>query len=357
MATAVTIPSSYKAAVYDKPGQLSTKILELETPSPATGEVLVELAEEAFDERYKTITDPSGDDTAQVGGHEGVGIIAQVGPGAEVYGFKVGDRVGIKWLRDICGICGYCIAGEDGLCAKQSASGLFQPGTFQQYVTAPARYLTPIPEGLSSEVAAPMLCAGLTSYAALRKSNTKPGDWLIVSGAGGGLGHLVTQLAAKAFGLRVIGIDQASKEEVAKDSGAELFFDATKSAEDTLAKVRKLTDDLGAHAAIVCAASNAAYAQSLELLRPGGTLVGVGMPGGEPLAIATAAPGLIVRKQLKIVGSLLGNRQDAIDVLNLAARGIITLHCQTRRLEDLTRVFEEMESGALAGRAVLDLQN
>lgn len=252
---------------------------------------------------------------------------------------------------------GYCIAGEDGLCAKQSASGFFHPGTFQQYVTVPARYLTPIPAGLSSEVAAPMLCAGLTSYAALRKSNTKPGDWLVVPGAGGGLGHLVTQLAAKAFGQRVIGIDQASKEKVVKESGAEIFFDVAKSGADMMAEVRKLTDDLGAHAAIVCAASNAAYAQSLEFLRPGGTLVGVGMPGGKPLAITTATPGLIVQKQLKIVGSILGNRQDAIDVLNLAARGIITLHYQIRGLKDLTQVFEDMESGTLAGRAVLDLQN
>lgn len=202
-----------------------------------------------------------------------------------------------------------------------------------------------------------MLCAGLTSYAALRKAETKPGNWLVVSGAGGGVGHLVTQLAAKAFGQRVIGIDQGTKEQVVKDSGAEVFLDVTKFGDDIVAEVKKLTGDLGAHSAVVCAASNKAYSQGLEFLRPCGTLVGVGLPDGKPTAISSAAPGLIVQKQLKLVGSILGNRQDAIDVLELTARGIITLHYQTRGLGDLKQVFEEMESGTLAGRVVLDLWN
>jgi len=178
-----------------------------------------------------------------------------------------------------------------------------------------------------------------------------------VSGAGGGLGHLVTQIAAKAFGYRVIGIDQASKEEVVKESGAEIFIDAATSSEEMVSQVKKLTNNLGANAVVVCASSNAAYSQGLELLRPGGTLVGVGMPGGKPVAIASAMPGPIVQKQLKIVGSILGNRQDAIDVLNLAARGVITVHYQTRQLSELTETFREMESGSLSGRAVLDLQS
>lgn len=251
----------------------------------------------------------------------------------------------------------YCLAGEDGLCAKQSVSGLLQPGTFQQYITVPARYLTPIPHGLSLEKAAPLLCAGLTSYAALRKANTKPGNWIVVSGAGGGVGHLVTQLAARAFGQRVIGIDQGTKEQVIRDSGAEVFLDVTKFGSDVVTEIKKLTNELGAHSVIVCAASNEAYSQGLEFLRPGGTLVGVGLPDGQATPISSAAPGVIVQKQLKLVGSILGNRQDAIDVLELMARGIITLHYQIRGLKDLKQVFEEMKSGTLAGRVVLDLWN
>ncbi|KAH7177198.1 hypothetical protein DER46DRAFT_621176 [Fusarium sp. MPI-SDFR-AT-0072] len=362
MAIVTSAPSSHQAAVYDKPGELSTKVKDIETPSPSAGEVLVKLSHSGVCHSDLSIMKnswglPFSLPNTQVGGHEGVGTVVQIGEGADIHGFAIGDRVGVKWLRDICGSCVYCIAGEDGLCAKQSVSGMFNPGTFQQYLTVPARYLTHIPDGVSSEVAAPMLCAGLTSYAALRKVNASPGDWVVVSGAGGGLGHLVTQIAAKAFGYRVIGIDQASKEDVVEESGAEIFIDAAASSEELISQVKKLTDNLGANAVVVCASSNAAYSQGLELLRPGGKLVGVGMPGGKPVAIASAMPGLIVQKQLKIVGSILGNRQDAIDVLNLAARGVITVHYQTRQLSELTEIFREMESGSLAGRAVLDLQS
>ncbi|KAF5706581.1 alcohol dehydrogenase 2 [Fusarium mundagurra] len=362
MAIVTNAPSSHKAAVYDKPGELSTKVVDIETPSPSAGEVLVKLSHSGVCHSDLSIMKnswgmPFSLPDTQIGGHEGVGTVVQVGEGADIHGFAIGDRVGVKWLRDICGSCVYCIAGEDGLCAKQSVSGMFNPGTFQQYLTVPARYLTPIPDGVSSEVAAPMLCAGLTSYAALRKVTASPGDWVVVSGAGGGLGHLVTQIAARAFGYRIIGIDQASKEDVVKESGAEIFVDAATPGEELVSHVKKHTDNLGANAVVVCASSNAAYSQGLELLRPGGTLVGVGMPGGKPVAIASAMPGPIVQKQLKIAGSILGNRQDAIDVLNLAARGVITVHYQTRKLSELTEVFREMESGSLAGRAVLDLQS
>ncbi|CVK86960.1 hypothetical protein FPRO06_06276 [Fusarium proliferatum] len=354
--------STHQAAVYDKPGELSTKVVDIETPSPPAGEVLVQLSHSGVCHSDLSIMKnswgmPFSLPDTQIGGHEGVGTVVQIGEGADIHGFAIGNRVGVKWLRDICGSCVYCIAGEDGLCAKQSVSGMFNPGTFQQYLTVPARYLTPIPDGVSSEIAAPMLCAGLTSYAALRKVNSSPGDWVVVSGAGGGLGHLVTQIAAKAFGYRVVGIDQGSKEDVVRESGAEIFIDAATPGKELVSQVKKLTDNLGANAVVVCASSNAAYSQGLELLRPGGTLVGVGMPGGTPVAIASAMPGPIVQKQLKIVGSILGNRQDAIDVLNLAARGVITVHYQTRKLSELTEVFREMESGRLAGRAVLDLQS
>lgn len=235
-----------------------------------------------------------------------------------------------------------CIAGRDGLCPKQSASGFFYPGTFQQYVAAPARYLTRIPDGLDSAAGAPMLCAGLTTYAALKKTNARCGNWLVVSGAGGGLGHIAVQRASRAFGLRVIGTDQASKEMVVKDSGAEVFLDITKmKGEDLEQEVKNLTGGLGAHAVVVCAASNAAYAQGVNLLRPGGTLVGIGMPGGERMPIGSLAPGLLVQKELRIVGSILGNRQDANDVLDLAARGIVNIHYETRSMNELTDVSRD----------------
>ena len=154
----------------------------------------------------------------------------------------------------------------------------------------------------------------------------------------------------------VIGIDHFSKEEVVRASGAELFFDAMAPTQETVNAVTGETKGLGVHAVVVCAGSHSAYAQGVDLLRPGGILVGVGMPAGPPVPIASANPGLIVRKELKIAGSILGNRQDAIDVLDLAARGIIKVHYELRSLDELTQVFQDMKAGSLVGRIVLNLQ-
>ena len=100
----------------------------------------------------------------QVGGHEGVGSIVKLGPGAETSAVHVGDRVGIKWISGICGTCPACLEGVEGVCFNQKISGYYTPGTFQQYVLGPANYVTPIPEGLEPAAAAPVLCAGVTVY-------------------------------------------------------------------------------------------------------------------------------------------------------------------------------------------------
>ncbi|CAF3561066.1 unnamed protein product [Fusarium graminearum] len=145
----------------------------------------------------------------------------------------------------------YWIAGEDGLCAKQSVSGMFNRWTFQQYLTVPSRYLTPILDTVSSEVYAPMLCAELTSCTALRKFTASLGDWVVVSGAGGGLGHLVTSIAARPFGHRVVGIDYASKEDVVDESRAKIFIDVVTPGYELVSEVKKVTNNLGANAVVV----------------------------------------------------------------------------------------------------------
>lgn len=205
-----------------------------------------------------------------------------------------------------------------------------------------------------------MLCAGVTVYAALKRSNARPGQWVVISGAGGGLGHLGVQLASKGMGLRVIGIDHGSKEKLVKDSGAEHFVDITQFPKDDKGEALKkhvhgLADGLGAHAAIVCTAANAAYAQALPLLRFNGTLVCVGIPEHEPQAIATAFPSVFIGKHYTVTGSAVGNRTEAIETLNFAARGIIKAHHRVEKMDALTSVFEEMAEGKLQGRVVLDL--
>ncbi|KAH2049245.1 hypothetical protein KXW51_006012 [Aspergillus fumigatus] len=363
---ALEIPKKQKAAVYDQPGTVSTKIEEIDVPEPGAGEVLINLTHSGvchsdygvMTNSWKTLPHPTM--PGQVGGHEGVGKVVKLGPGAESSGLKIGDRVGVKWISSACGNCQPCQAGSDGLCFKQKISGYYTPGTFQQYTVGPANYVTPIPDGLASDEAAPMLCAGVTVYAALKRSRVRPGQWVVISGAGGGLGHLAVQLASRGMGLRVVGIDHGSKEELVKASGADHFVDITKFPSDDngaaiAAHVQSLTDGLGAHAALVCTASNAAYAQALLMLRFNGTLVCVGIPEHTPVPIATATPGIMVAKHYTITGSAVGNRTEAIETLEFAARGVLKAHFRTEKLENLTAVFQKMGEGKLQGRVVLDL--
>jgi propanol-preferring alcohol dehydrogenase len=162
------------------------------------------------------------------------------------------------------------------------------------------------------------------------------------------------------MGLRVIGIDHGSKEGLVKESGAEHFIDITQFPKDDKGTaltehVQSLTDGLGAHAAIVCTAANAAYAQALPLLRFNGTLVCVGIPEHEPQAIASAYPYAMINKHATITGSAVGNRTEAIETMEFAARGVIKAHYRVEKMEALTEVFKEMNEGRVQGRVVLDL--
>jgi propanol-preferring alcohol dehydrogenase len=214
--------------------------------------------------------------------------------------------------------------------------------------------VTPIPSGLDSAEAAPLLCAGVTVYSALRKTNANSGNWVVISGAGGGLGHLAVQFSSKGIGHRVIGIDHSSKKDLVMESGAEHFIPVD-GTDDMAEAVKSLTNGLGAHAVVVCTANNAAYANSLDLLRFGGRVVCVGIPEGDVVPMKSASPGLIVAKALQIVGSAVGDRREAIETLDFAARGIIKTHFRTEKMDKLTSVFEEMHKGELKGRVVLDL--
>ncbi|KAK2750140.1 hypothetical protein FQN57_004636 [Myotisia sp. PD_48] len=365
---AVEIPKQAKAAVYDKPGTVSTKVELVDVPEPGPGEVLINLTHSGVcHSDFGIMTNgwarlPYKTPVGQVGGHEGVGKIVKLGPSSESSGLKVGDRVGVKWIGYACGSCTPCFEGVDAACINKKVSGYFTPGTFQQYIVGPAHYVTPIPDGLDSAAAAPMLCAGVTVYSALKRSGARPGQWVVITGAGGGLGHIATQLSSRGFGHRVIAIDHGSKEDIVMESGAEIFLDVTKypsaSPEDLAAlsaKIKSLTGGLGAHAVIVCAAANTAYAQAVRMLRFNGVVVCVGIPEGNAVPIATAVAAEMITQQLSIVGSAVGNRQDAIETMDFAARGVIKTHFRVEKMDKLTEVFEQMGRGELKGRVVLDL--
>jgi len=353
------LPQKYRALIYDQPGKASTKEVELDMPEPGPGEVLVHLSHSGvchsdFGVMMNTWAGlPHPIQPGQVGGHEGVGEVVKLGPGAELSPVKLGDRVGIKWIAATCDSCPACLSGHDGVCFNQKISGYYTPGTFQQYVVSQARYVTPIPDSLPSDQAAPYLCAGVTVVSALRKSSAQAGDWVVILGAGGGLGHLCCQAASRAMGMRVIGVDAAAKRDFVTECGAEVFIDHTQG--KVKEEVLKATGGLGAQAVLVLTGSNGAYASAMDLLSFGGTLVCVGLPEGELKPIATAFPQFLVGKAQNIVGVAVGSRKDAIETLRFAERGLIKTHFRTCKMDEVTSVFQQMERGELQGRVVLDM--
>ncbi|KAL1581631.1 hypothetical protein WHR41_09597, partial [Cladosporium halotolerans] len=169
-----------------------------------------------------------------------------------------------------------------------------------------------------------MLCAGVTAYSALRKSGAMSGDWAVMMGAGGGLrhlGHLACLIASRSMGMRVIGIDSHEKKDFVLASGAERFIDYR--SDDLKAGVLDITNHVGARAAFVLTASHSAYASALSLPKSGGTLVCVGIPDGPFMPISTACPQGLIARALTIIGVIVGDRKDAVEMMELAKRGIV----------------------------------
>ncbi len=180
---------------------------------------------------------------------------------------------------------------------------------------------------------------------------------MVISGAGGGLGHIAVQLAAKGMGLRVIGIDYPSKKELVMECGAEHFIDSTAlSSEEQAKKVKEITG-IGAQAVIMVNSSNEAYAASLPMLKFNGVMVCAGLPEGNLEPIKTAAPAFMITRGISILGVAVGNRREAIECMQMAARGVVKTKVEVRKLDQLEQTFKDMEERKVLGRVVLDLQS
>ena len=210
-----------------------------------------------------------------VPGHEGVGVVAGVGAG--VSNVVEGDRVGVPWLYTACGWCEQCVRGWETLCAEQKNTGYSVDGGYADYVLADARFVGRLPAGLGFIEAAPILCAGVTTYKGIKETEAKPGEWIAISGIGG-LGHVAIQYA-KAMGLHIVALDVADEKlALARQLGAELAIDAR--APDAAARIVKETGG-GAHGVLVTAVSVPAFNQALQLVRRKGTISLTGLPPGE----------------------------------------------------------------------------
>ena len=342
------LPTTMKAAVVRAFGA-PLVIEERPVPVPGRNEVLVRVL--ASGVCHTDLHAADGDWPVKpilplVPGHEAVGDVVAVGP--EVVGLAVGDRVGVPWLHDACGRCEFCETGRETLCPGQHNTGYSVNGGFAEYVVANADFCGRIPAGLDPTIAAPVLCAGVTTYKGLKETECRPGQWVVISGIGG-LGHLGVQYAT-AMGLRVIAVDVApDKLALATRLGAEHAIDA--SHEDAAAVVQRLTGG-GAHGALVTAVSPRAFDASLGMLRSGGTCVLVGLPpGGFETPIFP-----VVLKRLTIRGSIVGTRADLREALDFAARGAIEVARETRALGEINEVFDAMRAGRITGRVVLDLR-
>ncbi|TFK35454.1 mannitol-1-phosphate dehydrogenase M1PDH1 [Crucibulum laeve] len=289
-----------------------------------------------------------------IGGHEGIGHVVAIGDHSGQNVIKIGDRVGLKWIANICGRCEMCRKGHESSCpvSFQKTHGFMLHGTFQQYAVSFIDYVTPIPDGIDSAAATPILCAGMTVYKALKQANVSIGQWVAISGAGGGLGHLAVQYAV-ARGLRVLAIDTGeTKKELVLSLGAEKWIDFKESGDDLIKDVQAATGG-GPQAAIIAAGDPKPFNQALLYLRSTGTLVAVGMPAGSGLLNAPVP--LLIAKSLTIKGSAIGSQQDVTEALQIAAMGKVECRHEVRELDELNNIFADMEAGKIAGRIVIKL--
>jgi propanol-preferring alcohol dehydrogenase len=331
-----------KAVVLPAP-QAPVEVLDVPVPQPGQGEVLVKL--EASGLCHSDVflaASPRLPRTPLILGHEGVGRVVALGEG--ISRFRIGDRVGIAFLHHSCRECGFCQAGQENFCLKQAQTGYHVDGALAEYAVGAEDFIARIPDGLSSVQAAPLCCAGLTAYKAVRTAGLAPGEWIVLFGAGG-LGHLAIQLAKRA-GLRVAVVDLADdKLEMAASLGADLTINGSKQ------EPRKVMAQYGGAAgAITLTGSLAAIEQAFPTLRPNGilVLVGLSVKKFELPVIPTVLQGL------RISGVFVGTPRDLQEIVDLAATGAAHVHTETCRLEEVPAAMERMRQGALMGRVVVE---
>ncbi|MDU6672032.1 MAG: zinc-dependent alcohol dehydrogenase, partial [Bradyrhizobium sp.] len=253
-------------------------IEDVPVPVPGPGELLVKL--KACGVCHTDLHAASGDWPVKpvppfIPGHEAAGVVAALGPG--VTDFKIGDAVGVAWLHDACLRCEYCETGWETLCEHQHNTGYSVNGGFAEYVIASAAFAARLPANVNFAKIAPILCAGVTTYKGLKETDTRPGEWVVISGVGG-LGHVAIQYA-KAMGLKAIGLDIAEdKLKLALEAGADHAVNALDK--DAVERVIAFTGG-GAHGVLVTAVSTPAFAQALKMVRRKGTVSLVGLPPGE----------------------------------------------------------------------------
>lgn len=320
---------------------------EVERPRPGPDDVLIEV--EACGVCHSDLHVADGDwpqfakiiKKPLILGHEIAGRVVE--KGEAVRDCEIGDRVGVPWLFWSCGACEMCQEGNENLCAKQQITGVSVDGGYAEFVKAPARHATKIPAQLTAAEAAPLFCAGVTVYRALKKANIQPGQRLAIFGVGG-LGHLGVQIGV-SLGAEVTAIDISDEKLAqAKACGASETLNAA-----SIDPARHFRKRGGAHAVLVTSAAKAAYDAAFPCVRPTGILLVVGLPA-ESLCFP---PISMAGTEIRIQASAVGTRQDLLEVLAMAAAGQVRCEVAVRPLADVNQVLDDLRGGRIAGRAVL----
>lgn len=334
-----------KAAVVPELGA-RLEIRDLPEPEPGPGQVLVKIVASGL--CHTDIHAARGDWPVKpkmplIPGHEGVGEVVAIGPGDSPV--AVGDRVSLPWLGQACGHCRYCVSGWETYCTTPQYMGYTIDGSYAEFAIGFASHVVKVPEGISALDAAPLTCAGVTTYKALKVAKPQPADTAMIVGIGG-LGHLALQYA-KVFGTTTIAVDvEDGKLQLAQDLGADHVVDARGDQQSELAALG------GVDVAVVTVPSPAAMRAAHAALNPNGRLILVGLPADNRLELPVFET---VLKGISVIGSLVGTRQDLAECYDLHARGRTNVILETRQLEDVNECFEEVLAGHVPARLVFDM--
>jgi D-arabinose 1-dehydrogenase-like Zn-dependent alcohol dehydrogenase len=344
MATTKVGLAPMKAVQVAKPGG-DFEIVEREIPKPGAGQVLIKVQAcgVCHSDMFTKEGVWPGIQYPRVPGHEVAGLIDELGAG--VSGWKKGQRVGIGWHGGHDGTCRSCRRGDFGNCQNLKIAGISYDGGYQQYMVAPVEAVTATPEGLSDAEAAPLLCAGITTYNALRHSGAVPGDLVAVLGIGG-LGHLGIQFANK-FGYKVAAIGRGSESAaLAKKLGASVYIDN---------KVTNVAEELqklgGAQVVLATAPSSKAMSEVINGLGPNGKLMVVGA-AFDPIEVT---PVQLITGSRSLQGWASGTPADAEDTLNFAELTGVRPIIETYPLEKAAEAYARMMSGHAQFRVVLTM--
>jgi D-arabinose 1-dehydrogenase-like Zn-dependent alcohol dehydrogenase len=344
MATTKVGLAPMKAAQISKSGG-EFEIVEREIPKPGAGHVLIKV--QACGVCHSDVLTKEGllpgIQYPRVPGHEVAGVIEELGDG--VTGWRKGQRVGVGWHGGHDGTCLQCRRGDFGNCQNMKISGVSYDGGYQQYMVAPESALTAMPEGLSDVEAAPLLCAGITTYNALRHSGALPGDLVAVLGVGG-LGHLGIQFANK-FGYKVVAVGRGAESgPLAKKLGASVYIDNKET--NPAQALQKMG---GAKVILATAPSSKAMSEVIDGLGPNGKLVVVGA-SFDPIEVT---PPQLIFGNKSIQGWASGTPTDAEDTLNFSVLTGVRPMIETYPLEKAAEAYARMMSGNAQFRVVLTM--